>query len=73
MYIVPECDKKWMTKALHVTERIQHMSVTEHCAKLRPYSTGAVWRAASSGLEGFGNFGRLHYRIKEGGHFPYEG
>ena len=38
-----------------------------------PYSTGAVWWAASSGLEGFGNFGRLHYRIQEGGHLPYEG
>ena len=25
------------------------------------------------GLEGFGNFGRLHHRIKEGGHLPYEG
>ena len=21
----------------------------------------------------FGNFGRLHYRIKEGGYLPYEG
>ena len=35
-----------------------------HCAKLGPYSTGAVWRAASSGLEGLGNFGRLHYRYR---------
>ena len=44
-----------------------------HCDKLRPYSTGAVWRAALSGLEGFGNFGRLHYRIQEGEHLPCEG
>ena len=44
-----------------------------HPGKPRPYSTGAVWRAASSGLEGFENFGRLEYRIQEGGHLPYEG
>ena len=44
-----------------------------HTGKLGPNSTGAVWQAASSGLEGFGNFGRLHYRIKEGGHLPHEG
>ena len=48
-------------------------STGEHCGKLGQYSTGAVGRAASSGLEGFGNFGRLHHRIKEGGHLPYEG
>ena len=48
-------------------------TVTTHPEKLRPYSTGAVWRAGSSGLEGFGNFGRLQYRIQEGGHLPYEG
>ena len=45
----------------------------QHCGKLGQYSTGAVGRVASSGLEGFGNFGRLHHRIKEGGHLPYEG
>ena len=44
-----------------------------HCGKLEPYSTGAVWRVASSGLDGFWNVGRLHYRIKEGGHLPYDG
>ena len=27
-------------------------TIRSHCAKLGPYSTGAVWRAASSGLEG---------------------
>ena len=45
----------------------------KHPGKLRPYSTSAIRQAASSGLEGFGNFGRLHSRIKEGGHLPYEG
>ena len=50
-----------------------HISIASHCGKLGQYSTGAVGRAASSGLEGFGYFGRLHYRIKEGGHLPYEG
>ena len=44
-----------------------------HCGKLGPYSTGAIWQAASSGLEGFGKNFRLYYRIKEGGHLPYEG
>ena len=48
-------------------------SFSRHCGKLGLYSTGAVWRATSSGLEGFGNVGRLHYRIKEVGHLPYEG
>ena len=43
-----------------------------HTGKLGSYSTDTVWWDASSGLEGFGNFGRLHYRIKEGGHLPYE-
>ena len=44
-----------------------------HPGKMRQYSTGAVWRANSSGLESFGNFGRFQYRIQEGGHLPYEG
>ena len=44
-----------------------------HPGKLRPYSIGAVWRAGSSDLDGFGNFGRLQYRIQEGGHLSYEG
>ena len=44
-----------------------------HCGKVGPYSTSAVLRASSSGLEGFGNFGSLHYRSKMGGHLPYEG
>ena len=48
-------------------------SFVVHCGKLRPYSTGGVWRGALSGLEGFGNFGHLHYHIKDGGHLPYEG
>ena len=33
-----------------------------------------VYRRRVTGrLEGFGNFGRIHYRIQEGGHLPYEG
>ena len=30
-------------------------------------------RRATGRLEGFGNFGSIHYRIQEGGHLPYEG
>ena len=58
---------------MHYMTTTEHWYIPLHCGKLGPYSTSAVWRAASSGLEGFGNFGRLHYRIKGGGHLPYEG
>ena len=33
-----------------------------------------VYRRRVTGcLKGFENFGRIHYRIQEGGHLPYEG